>query len=95
MTVRRNKVKACCGSSTFVFTLSSPIKKTHLQSFKDAGYSCPANFSVNGVFYVSLNNLIATTTYGATTINVRCHGASCADLMDALATLLDTVINSA
>ncbi len=94
MTVKRTKVKACCGSTAFVFTTDKPIKKLHLQAFKDAGYSCPNNFSISGVFYVCIGALIATTSYGATNINVRCHGANCVALMDSFANLLDKTISS-
>lgn len=77
MIVKKHKVKSCCGHITFVFETDKPIKKPHLKTFREKGYIAPENFSNSGVFYVSSGGLVATTSFGATKINVKCHGAHC------------------
>lgn len=93
MSLIQHKIKSCCGSNSFVFEVNKPIKKNHLQKFKDAGYSVPQNFAIAGVFYVCMNNLIATSSFGSTKIQVKCHG-NCKQIMDNFGKLLDEVVNS-
>ena len=94
MTVTQKKVKSCCGSTTFIFEADKPIKKSHLPIFENAGYSCPRNFQLTGVFYVALGSFIATTSYGSTRVNCRCYGASCQKLLDDFAIILENAISS-
>lgn len=94
MGVIRHKVQSCCGHNSYVFETNKPVKKSHIDKFKAAGYLCPQNFIISGVFYVAIKNLIATTAYGSTRIQVKCSGPNCRELMDKFAGLLNTIVNS-
>jgi hypothetical protein len=94
MTVTQKKVKSCCGSTTFIYEMDKPIKKSHLSVFENQGYSCPRNFQLTGVFYVALGSLICTTSYGSTRINARCYGANCQQMLNNFAITLEAAINS-
>ena len=52
MTVKRHKVKSCCGRAKYIFEVDSPIKKYHLSIFEKAGFITPKNFKDIGIFYV-------------------------------------------
>jgi len=94
MTVTQKKIKSCCGSTTFIYEMDKPIKKSHLSIFEAAGYTAPKNFQLTGVFYVCLGSLICTTSFGSTRINARCYGASCQKMLDDFAIILESAINS-
>ena len=94
MTITRHKIKGCCGSLVYVFDMDKPIKKTQIQIFKDANYSVPQNFQTLGIFYVAMGSLIATSSFGAKSINIKCFGANCNKLLDDFAIILETAISS-
>lgn len=91
--ITRHIVKSCCGSRSFIFETDKPIRKSQTQPFRDAGYLVPDNFFNVGLFYVQKNYLIATSSFGATRISVRCNGENCSDLLDAFSLLLEQAIN--
>lgn len=92
--ITRHNVKSCCGSSGFIFETDKPIRKSQIQSFKDNGYLVPENFLNAGLFYVQKEFLIATASFGANKISVRCNGERCSELMDDFQILLDKAINT-
>ena len=94
MSVTRHKVKACCGSTTFVFIVDKPVKKIHIELFEKSGYIAPRSYVTAGVFYITKSGLVATSSFGATTINIRCHGNNCNQLLDDFAIDLDRIVHS-
>lgn len=91
--ITRHTVKSCCGSRTFIFETDKAVRKNQMQLFKDAGYLVPDNFYNAGLFYVQKGFLIATASFGATKLSVRCNGENCSDLLDAFSALLEQAIN--
>lgn len=94
MAVKRQQVKSCCGSSSFIFETEKPIKKSQIAVFTQAGYFVPQNFLDAGIFYVQLGNMIATGSFGSNRINVRCNGPKCAEHFDSLSKILEKAVNS-
>lgn len=92
--ITRHIVKSCCGSSGLVFETDKPIRKSQINIFKEAGYLVPENFLNAGLFYVQKEFLIATASFGANKISVRCNGEKCHQLMDELHLLLEKAVNS-
>lgn len=90
--VTRDQIKSCCGSASFVFQLKKAIKKSHISLFKAQGYSVPKNFLDIGIFYVQKGNLVATASFGATRISVRCNGNDCGKMMDELQLLFEVAL---
>lgn len=73
----KHSFKSCCNNRSTVYTLEKPIKKSHLDSFKQAGFLVPENFAKAGVFYVSKRALIVTGSFGALKLSLRCSGSDC------------------
>jgi len=92
--ITRHLVKSCCGSSGFIFETDKPIRKNQVKVFMEAGYLVPENFLAAGLFYVQKEFLIATASFGANKISVRCNGERCSELMDQFQILLDKAINT-
>jgi len=92
MTVKRHMVKSCCGSRSYIFEAETAIKKSHVAEFLKKGYTTPPHYEKTGIFYVELHrSLIATASFGATKLSVRCNAANCSQLMDSFANTLDTL----
>lgn len=91
--ITRHVIKSCCGSRVISFETDKPIRKFQLQPFRDQGYLIPEHFTNAGQFYVQKGWLIATATFGATRISVRCNGENCPELMDAFSSTLEEAIN--
>lgn len=90
MVIKRHLVKSCCGSRSYIFEAESAINKSHLAEFQKQGYRVPPNYEKNGMFYVELHrSLIATASFGATKVSVRCNASNCSQLMDSFANTLD------
>lgn len=94
MAIIRHKVQSCCGHNSYVFECNRPVKRQHIEKFRKAGYLAPQNFVTSGVFYVAMKNLIATTAFGSSRVQIKCYGANCRELMDNFAITLETIINS-
>jgi len=94
MSIVRHPVKSCCRSKSFIFETSRPILKPQLRIFTDAGYVAPPSFSNAGVFYVRGKGLVATSSFGATRINVRCSGNNCSHQLDEFQKVLEKAISS-
>lgn len=92
--ITRHIVKSCCGSSGFIFETDKPIRKFQIKIFKEAGYLVPENFSAAGLFYVQKDFLIATASFGANKISVRCNGDKCSDYLDQFQLHLETAIST-
>lgn len=80
--VDKKQWQSCCGASSFIFNVSTPIKRSHLHFFIDEGYTAPKNFSEAGIFYITNGSITATSSFGSTKINVRCNGEECQDLVN-------------
>lgn len=87
--IKRHKTKSCCGSQAYIFETQMPVMRQHLDAFKKEGFAVPAHFEKSGVFYVELKGLVATTSFGGTKVQVRCHSANCPHLMNTFANILD------
>lgn len=92
--ITRHNVKSCCGSSGMIFEMDRPIRRSQMNVFKQADYHIPANYEEAGLFYVQKQFLIATASFGANRINIRCNGANCSELLDQFALDLERAINS-
>lgn len=68
----RKEFKSCCGSKALIFKFDRSIRKTQINTFKEAGYLVPDNYFNSGIFYVKKGTLIATCAYGTNNVNVRC-----------------------
>ena len=85
--MKRHPVKGCgCGGEKgFILELDSPISKTVLIAFKQAGYKTAEMYTRVGVFYVERNGLTANGPFGGVRIQARCRGAgNCHQLLDHL-----------
>lgn len=91
--ITRHIVKSCCGARSLIFETDKPVRKSQVQVFKNAGYIVPDNFYNAGLFYIQRGNLVASASFGATKIAVRCNGENCADLLDDFSILLEQAIN--
>lgn len=92
--ITRHAVKSCCGASSLIFETDKPIRKSQVQVFKDSGYLVPESYLNLGIFYVQKQTLIATASFGANKITVRCKGKGCAEQLDELALLMEQAINT-
>lgn len=92
--ITRHTIQSCCGGSNLVFETDKPIRKYQVKTFRDAGYLVPDNWYQAGIFYVQNKKLIATASYGANKINVRCNGQDCPDSLNSFSALLEQAINS-
>lgn len=90
--ITRHIVKSCCGSNGFIFEMDRPIRKSQVKIFKESGYLVPEIFLSAGLFYVQKDFLIATASFGANKISVRCNGVGCSDLLDDFQLLLEKAI---
>jgi len=93
MTVQRHIVKSCCGSRSFIFEVDKPIRKFQLSVFTDAGYAAPPSFKSAGIFYVRGFGIVATSSFGARKISVKCSGGQCSSQLDKFSALLDQAVN--
>lgn len=84
--------KLCCGSTAFVVELQKPIKKKQIKYFLDAGYLVPDSYINLGIFYAQKDKLIATCAFDRTSINVRCGGASCENLIKEFANIANDIV---
>jgi hypothetical protein len=92
--IKRHKAKSCCGKVNHIFETDKPIKKSHVEMFKNAGFAVPDNYLRAGIFWIRGNNIVATATYGATRINVQCHGGGCDSKLNSFAELLEKAVHS-
>jgi len=92
--ITRHLVKSCCGSNGLVFEMDKPIRKFQIKIFKEAGYLVPENFLAAGLFYVQKEFLIATASFGANKISVRCNGDKCPSYLDDFQACLEKAINT-
>lgn len=90
--LNKSIVKSCCGNNGYIYVLDKAIKKAHIPTFKDAGYSVLPIYYDNGLFYVQKSALIATASFGATKISVRCRGEKCSSLLDDFEKLLEKAL---
>lgn len=91
--ITRHIVKSCCGSRSFIFETDKPIRKSQMDVFRNAGYSIPDNFYNAGLFYVQNGNFVASSSFGATKISIRCSGDNCSQLIDNFSLLLEQAVN--
>lgn len=91
--ITRHIVKSCCNSNGFIFEIDKPIRKSQMKIFQEAGYLVPETFLAAGLFYVQKEFLIATASFGANKISVRCNGDKCSDYLDQFQSHLETAIN--
>ena len=90
MVIKRHMVKSCCGNRSYIFESETPVTKAHLEDFKKQGYSVPPHYEKTGLFHIELHRtLVATASFGATKVSVRCTAANCSQLMDSFANSLD------
>ena len=92
--ITQNTVKACCGNSTLVLNFDKAIKKSQIKIFKDNSYFIPDNFYQAGIVYFQKDQLIATGSYGATKLTVKCSGQTCESQIKNFINLLEQAINS-
>lgn len=90
----RTITKSCCNSVQYLYETNKPITKAHVSFFIAAGFLAPSHYLESGIFYVQKNKLIATSSFGATKITVRCSSQDCPEKLDEFEKLLDTVVNS-
>jgi hypothetical protein len=90
MTIKRTLAKSGCGcggskKSNYVFELSSPLNKTTLPVFQQAGYVASETYSRVGVFFVEKQGISASGPIGGNKVQVRCMAtANCNILLDHL-----------
>lgn len=90
MTIKRHLIKSCCGSRAYIFEAETAINRSHLVEFTKKGYRTSPHYEKTGIFYVELHrSLIATASFGATKVSVRCTSPNCSQLMDSFANTLD------
>jgi hypothetical protein len=94
MTVKRHVIKSCCGRKNFFFETDKPIRKFQLPILEAAGYLSPKNFVIAGIFYVRGNDVVATSAYGTTRINVHCYGRDCESKLNDFERVLDQAVNT-
>lgn len=89
MTVTLINTQSCCSSKSLIAETQKAIRKTHINTFKDAGYFVPDNFFQAGIFYVHRGSLTATAAFGSTKISIRCAGNSCVEQVNELVSILE------
>jgi hypothetical protein len=94
MSLKRNVVKSCCGSSNIIITIDKPIRKSQMHVFREAEFFVPENFFQAGIFYIQNKQLIATASFGSNRINLRCTGSDCEAQISFFEILLEKAINS-
>jgi hypothetical protein len=83
--MQRHLTKACCGGKGYVFELDSPVSKTVLSAFQEAGFTTAESYTRIGVFFVKKDGLTCNGPFGGTKMQVRCGGtANCSQLLDHL-----------
>lgn len=85
----RHAVKSCCGSKAFIFETETAVNKNHLEKFKSLGYIAAEQYTKAGMFCVTFQGLVATASFGATRINIRCSSANCENLLNSFENTLD------
>lgn len=81
--VQRRVTKACCGRKSIVMTLTSPVRRHHIDRFQKAGFQCPENYIKSGLLYARKDGFIGTATFGICNVNVRCNGQhNCQQIID-------------
>ena len=94
MAIKRLSVKSCCGRQNFFFQTEKPIRIFQLPVLEKAGYVAPKNFQVAGIFYVRGNDIIATSSFGTTRINVYCTGDDCENKLNQFEKILEKAVNT-
>lgn len=94
MTVVRRVIKSCCGRKNFFFDLDKPIRKFQLSVLESAGYISPKNFVLANIFYVRGHDIVATSSYGTTRINVHCYGKNCEEKLNDFEKAIEQAVNT-
>lgn len=69
--MKLTKVESCCGSVSYILNLKNPIKKKHIQSFKEAGYVSLDNFLKYGTLYIQKKGIIITGVLNTTRVQIK------------------------
>ena len=84
-------VKSCCGQSSSIIELKKPIRKSHANGFREAGYVVDEKYEKIGIFYARKDKLIATASFGSNKISVRC-GKAGDELIVSFSATLDEIV---
>lgn len=87
VSVERFLVKACCGSTSVNFKISSPISKDFLPLLVGNGFTEAKHFTTAGLLYVENESLVITGSFGQTLLQIKCKKA-CEDSINSLEQLL-------
>ena len=97
MPLKRTVVKSCCGGSnaSIVYHLDKPIKASQLAIFEQAGgWTIPAHYVTQGIFYVRKNGLAASGSFGTTKVTVKVGESDKEAKLTEFEMLLEQAINS-
>jgi len=72
-----------------VFEADTPVKKLHLDKFKQKGFSAPPHFIKAGLFYVHKKGITATASFGQKRIQVQASGKNAEALLNEFEKILD------
>ena len=80
--VTKKLTKGCCGKQMVIFDSEKPIRKQHIDLFKEAGFNITDAYVKSGLFYAKKDGMIATSTLGIRNVNIKCSGPKCEDVID-------------
>lgn len=79
--VQRRVTKTCCSRKAIVVTSEKPVRRNHIQMFRQAGFNVPENYVKSGLLYAKKGGFVATATFGICNANIRCSGGDCEDII--------------
>lgn len=77
MKFERFSVKACCGTSSIAYKLSSPIGKDLLAKLVAAGFTENKHFTASNILYSESVGLIIKGTFGSDNLQLKCKTREC------------------
>lgn len=94
MAINKHRIKSCCGGQSWLYETDTPVKKNHIDIFKQKGYSSPDHFAKAGLFYVQIRGLVATSSFGNRKIQIKVSGKDIGTLLDNFEKVLDELTKS-